>query len=118
MADFQKSNWSRTAQADHARVYLRASPDGNGITAATVTASSMQIYTATVPFQFQGNGQVVASIPWGQTQLQNGISLEEADILPPASGSYSAGNHPRVAFKTTSTIAATIAATSVLLVQY
>ncbi len=117
MTDFQKSNWSRTASSEHARVYL-PSTQGFGITAATVTASSMQIYTATVPFQFQGNGQVEDSIPQGATAIQNGVQLGEAILLPPASGSYSLGNHPRVQFKTTSVIAATIAATSVLLVQY
>jgi hypothetical protein len=117
MADFQKSNWLRTASSEHARVYLPSS-QGFGITAATVTASSMQIYTATVPFQFQGNGQVEVGLPAGITALQNGVQLGEAELLPPASGSYSLGNHPRVQFKTTSVIAATIAATSVTIVQY
>jgi hypothetical protein len=117
MADFQKSNWTRTASSEHARVYLPSS-QGFGITPATVTASSMQIYTATVPFEFQGNGQVDATLPVGATALQTGIALGSAQLLAPASGSYSLGNHPRVAFSTTSLIAATIAATSVVLVQY
>lgn len=118
MADFQPSNWSRTAVGEHARVYL-PSVQGFGITAATVTASSMQIYTATVPYQFQGTGQVQASVPAGATALQAGVALEgAATLLAPAAGSYAAGNHPRVQFETFSLIAATIAATSVLLVQY
>jgi hypothetical protein len=117
MADFQKSNWTRTASSEHSRVYLPSS-QGFGITAATVTASSMQLYTATVPFEFQGNGQIDATIPVGATALQQGVSLGQPQLLAPASGSYAAGNHPRVQFTTTSLIAATIAATSVVLVQY
>jgi hypothetical protein len=117
MADFQKSNWTRTASSEHARVYLPAG-QGFGITAATVTASSMQLYTATVPFEFQGNGQLEATLPVSAAALQPGISLGQPQLLAPASGSYAAGNHPRVAFTTISLIAATIAATSVVIVQY
>ena len=117
MADFQASNWSRTAQPDHARVYLPQG-QGFGIQAATVAANTTTIITATVPYQFQGNGQIEATIPLGQTNPQTGVSIGESILLSPSSGSLAAGNHPRVQFKVVSQIAATFAACSVLLVQY
>lgn len=117
MADFQKPNWSRTTAPTHSVVYCPATPSALGITAATVTAGSMQIYSVTAPFQFKGNGQCEVSLPVGAT-LQTGVALAECYLGPPASGSYSAGNHPVVKFKTQAQIAATIAATSVLITQY
>ncbi len=119
MADFQKSNWTRTASSEHARVYLPAS-QGFGITAATVTSASTMIYTATVPYQFQGNGQVEASLPAGAT-LVAGVTLGNAVLLSPASGSYALGNHPRVqinASYSSGVATTTVAVTSVVVVQY
>lgn len=117
MAEFKASNWTRTASGEHARQYFPSS-QGFGITAATVGANSTQIYTLTAAFQFQGNGQIEVSLPVGTTALQTGISIGEAYLSPPASGSYSKGNHPLINFKTVAQIAATIAATSVMAVQY
>jgi hypothetical protein len=117
MADFQASNWTRTAVSDHALQYFPSS-QGFGITAATVAANTTAIYTLTASFQFQGNGQCEASIPPGSTALQTGVSLGECYLVAPASGSYSAGNHPLIKFKSVAQIAATIAAASVMVVQY
>jgi hypothetical protein len=90
---FNKSNWSRTVASDKARVYLPAAiPVGN----ITNGNNGTTIFTLTVPFEFQGPGQVFVTIPAGQASLPNGISLDQAQLLAPASGSYAAGNHPRV----------------------
>lgn len=120
MGLFQKSNWTRTCGSEKARVYSPQS-QGFGIQAITVASNSTSIITQTVPFQFQGNGQIEVSIPAGPSQgVQTGLSLGEAQLLAPASGSYGAGNHPRIQFKVANSTAAAITATAsdVIFCQY
>jgi hypothetical protein len=94
MASFQKSNWTRTTSSEHSRVY---SP--NAIAAGNVTGNGGQTtITLTVPFQFQGNGQVEATLPanLANANMNTGLSFGAVQLLAPASGSYASGNHPRV----------------------
>lgn len=101
MATFNKSNWTRTGAAETAVVYSPAS-QGFGIPAGAIGAGTT-VFTYAVPFRFKGNGQVETSIAAQQaTTLMatgaNSASLGTTQLLAPSSGSYSAGNHPRVAF--------------------
>ena len=92
MATFQKSNWTRTASSEKARVYAPSA-----LAAGNVTGNGGQTtVTVTVPFQFQGNGQIQASFPPSDTAPNNGLNMGEPLLLAPASGSYGAGNHPRI----------------------
>jgi hypothetical protein len=117
--NFQKSNWTRTAVGEHARQYFTAVAAG-----ITITAATSQLVTVTASFQFQGNGQCEVSFPFGagggQTAAAQGLMLGNAWLLPPASGSYSAGNHPLLVFQVTSQTLMTVASggISVIGVQY
>lgn len=115
MANFQKSNWSRTAQAEHARVYCPAA-----IPNTAINFGVNSVITLTVPFQFQGPGQVQVSLPTGQV-LNSNLDISTPQLLGPASGSYSLGNHPRVQFTVGNSSTGTNntpANTDVLIVQY
>lgn len=61
----------------------------------TIAANVISNVTLTVPFQFKGAGVIEVSLPPNDA-LDAGLSLGSATLLAPASGSYSAGNHPRV----------------------
>lgn len=92
MTTFNKSNWTRTTSSEHSRVYAPSA-----ITAGNVTGNGgATVVTVTVPFQFQGNSQVEATLPVTGAVLNSGLSLGTVVLLAPASGSYAAGNHPRV----------------------
>jgi hypothetical protein len=94
MAIFNKSNWSRTCSSEHARVYYP-----NAVASGNVTGNGGQTtITLTVPFQFQGNGQVEATLPCtaANANLNTGLTFGTVSLLVPASGSYALGNHPRV----------------------
>ena|SRR5437660_142848 len=114
MAAFQKSNWTRTASAEKARQYFPAA-----IAAQTIAANTSIVLTLTAGFQFNGNGQVEASLPMAAT-LAAGLVLGQAQLLGPASGSYAAGNHPRITVQVTNPTAAglTPVATDLICVQY
>ncbi len=108
---FQKGNQTRTVAADKARVYLPAAIPVGNITSGT---SNTTVLTFTVPFEFQGPGQVFVTIPGGQAALANGLELAEAMLLAPSTGSYSAGNHPRVSVKISNDIGANVNQTTAL----
>ena len=117
--NFQKSNWTRTVASEHARQYFTAVAAG-----ITITAATSQLLTVTAAFQFQGNGQVDVSFPYGlsngETAAAQGLILGPAWLQPAGSGSYSAGNHPLLVFQVTSQTLMTVAAGgfSMLAVQY
>lgn len=96
MANFNKSNWTRTVGADKMVSYAPGA-----ITNVAISANTSTVYTTTVPFQFKGNGPVEVTLPVTATALVAGLSISEANLLAPASGSYSLGNHPRISFKVT-----------------
>jgi hypothetical protein len=94
MGTFQKSNWTRTTSSEHSRVYAP-----NAIAAGNVTGNGGQTtITVTVPWQFAGNGQVEATFPctFSNANVNSGLTLGSTQLLPPSSGSYAGGNHPRV----------------------
>jgi hypothetical protein len=94
MANFQKSNWTRSVEADGMCVYVPG-----GIPNVAVPANTSTTLTVTVPLKFKGNAMVEVTLPTSATPLVAGLSLSEANLLAPASGSYGLGNHPRVSFK-------------------
>jgi hypothetical protein len=114
MANFQKSNWTRTASGEHARQYFPG-----GIGAQTITAATTAVITLTATYQFQGNGQVEASLPVTAT-LAAGLVLGQAQLIGPASGSYALGNHPRITVQVSNPTAANITPTAcdLVVVQY
>jgi hypothetical protein len=94
MGTFQKSNWTRTTSSEHSRCYAP-----NAVAAGNVAGNGVAtVVTVTVPWQFQGNGQVEATFPATFTNgnVNSGITLGSTQLLPTSSGSYAAGNHPRV----------------------
>jgi hypothetical protein len=113
---FNNSNRTRLVGADKAVQYMTSAT--GGITTATVGANATLIITSTVQFQFKGNGPVDISLPLGFT-LASGLSLGEAVLIAPASGSYAKGNHPQVSYKVVNSTAAAItpAATDVIVFQ-
>jgi len=114
MAAFNKSNWTRTVGSEHSIQYFPGA-----IPNVAIPANTTSVITTTADFQFKGNGPVDISLPAGVT-INTGLSLGEAVLLAPASGSYAAGNHPRIQFKVVnSTIAGiTPAATDVIGTQF
>lgn len=118
---FQKSNWTRTAQGEHARQYFPASVGGSisgTSVAGTVTGGIVftggqtRVLTLTAAFQFQGNGQITVSGPEGSssyaTAAAQGIVIDNAWLQGPASGSYAAGNHPLILVNISGPAAATV----------
>jgi hypothetical protein len=92
---FQRSNWTRTALAEKARVYANSA-----IATGNVTGNGgVQTVTVTVPFQFQGNGQVQASLPAGSVFQNSALDLAAVSLIAPSGVSYAAGSHPRVQFQ-------------------
>lgn len=94
MANFNKSNWTRSVGDDKAVLYAPGA-----ITNVAIPANSSTAYTVTAPFQFKGNGPVEVTLPVTAAALVAGLSVSETNLLAPASGSYAAGNHPRLTFK-------------------
>ena len=94
MANFQKSNWTRSVSPDKMAVYVPG-----GIPNVAVNLNSATVITTTVPFQFKGNGAMQVTLPTSAAALVAGLSLSECNLIAPAAGSYSLGNHPRVSFK-------------------
>jgi hypothetical protein len=97
MGTFQKSNWTRTASSEHARVYAP-----NALAAGNITGNGGQTtVTITVPWQFQGPGQCEATFPstFSNSNINTGITLGTIQLLPPSGVSYAAGgttSHPRI----------------------
>jgi hypothetical protein len=86
-----------------------------GITAA---AAGVTVLTLTAQFAFKGNGQVDVSLPHDMS-LAAGLVLGQAQLLGPASGSYGAGNHPRITVQVQNTAGITnTAAADLIVVQY
>jgi hypothetical protein len=118
--NFQKSNWTRTLSSEHARQYFTAVAAG-----ITVTAATTQLVTLTsAAYQFQGNGPVEISFPFGfsntETVAAQGLLFGNAWLQATATAAYSAGNHPQIVFQVSSQTLLTVAATgfSVIAVQY
>lgn len=116
--NFQRSNWTRTAGSDHARQMFT-----NVAASVVITAATTQLVTLTAAsFQFQGNGQVDVTFPFGlssgETAAAQGLILGPAWLQQ--SGTYSAGGHPQIVFQITSQTLMTVAAggMTVLAVQY
>jgi hypothetical protein len=119
MGQFQKANWLRTASSEHARVYAPS-----GIPNTAINFGQQANITITVPWQFQGNGQVEVSLPAG-TVLNAALTIGQATILAPTGTSYASPggstSHPRVNFQVMNTSNATNytpANTDVCIVQY
>lgn len=93
MAAFNKSNWTRIASAEKMVQYFPS-----GIPNSVVNANTTNTITLTAAFQFKGNGPVDITFAAGSTQLNNGLAMGQPILLGPASGSYAAGNHPRIQF--------------------
>jgi len=119
---FQRSNWTRTASAEHARVY-----SNSAIATGNITGNGgATTITLTVPWQFQGNGQIDVSIP----PSTNGITANSAaqigvvQLIAPSSTTYSggqSGNHPRVQLQVVNVSNANVniqTTTDLILVQY
>jgi hypothetical protein len=115
MANFNKSNWTRSGESCVANVYAPGA-----IPNVQVNLNSSTTLTITVPFRFKGNAPVEVTLPVTATALVAGLSLSEANLLAPASGSYSAGNHPRVSFKIINSTAGNLTppATDVVIWQF
>jgi hypothetical protein len=118
--NFQKSNWTRTLSSEHARQYFTAVAAG-----ITVTAATTQLVTLTsAAYQFQGNGPVEISFPFGfssaETVAAQGLLFGNGWLQATATAAYSAGNHPQIVFQVSSQTLLTVAATgfSVIAVQY
>lgn len=117
MAAFNKSNWSRTSGPQKMVQYFPS-----GIPNVSVLANSSTILTLTAARQFKGNGQVDTTIPFftgANGPLVAGLSLGDSVLISPSSGSYAAGNFPRIQIKiTNSTVGAiTPPATDLLAMQ-
>jgi amino acid transporter len=94
MGTFQRSNWTRTASSEHARVYAP-----NAIAAGNVTGNGGQTtVTIVVPWAFSGNGQCEATFPctFSNANINTGLSLGSTQLLPPTGTSYATGSHPRI----------------------
>jgi hypothetical protein len=113
-AAFQKSNWTRTAVGEHARQYFPAAVTSAQTGGLVLAAGASAAITLTAAFMFQGNGQVIVTAPEGisnyQTAAAQGLIIENAYLEGPASGSYAAGNHPRIIVNLSSSTALTTAA--------
>jgi hypothetical protein len=95
-----------------AQYFVNAWP---GLTAA---AAGLTVITLTAQFAFKGNGQIDVSLPHDMS-LAAGLVLGQAQLLGPASGSYSAGNHPRITVQVQNTIGITTTAVAdLIVVQY
>jgi hypothetical protein len=94
MANFQKSNWTRSVESDGMVVYAPG-----GIPNVAVNANTSTTITITIPFKFKGNAMMEVTLPTSATPLVAGLSLSECNLIAPAAGSYAAGNHPRASFK-------------------
>src|SRR5689334_22327356 len=101
--NFQKGNKPRPAITAKA-VYVAVS----ALTSTTTIAPNViDTVTITVPFQFKGATAIVPSLAPNDA-LDTGLALGSATLLAPASGSYSAGNHPRVAVQIINETTATV----------
>jgi hypothetical protein len=94
VANFQKSNWTRSVESDGMVVYAPGA-----IPNVAVGANASTTITVTVPFKFKGNAMMEVTLPTSAAALVAGLSLSECNLLAPAAGSYAAGNHPRCSFK-------------------
>lgn len=92
---FNKSNWTRTTAPAHARVYSPSSI--GGLPTQNITGNGgAAVLTITVPFQFQGDGAIECIFPPSSPGINTGAALGQPQLLAPASGAYSGGNHPRI----------------------
>ena len=113
---FQKGNRPRTVTADHAVYYAQSAI---AIT-TSIAANVIDTLTITVPFQFKGCAQLLATLPPGDA-LDTGLSIGSCILEAPASGSYAAGNHPTVKVQiinNTTAAVTTAAAHDLVIVEY
>src|SRR5215469_9722716 len=90
----------------------------NGWPGVTAAAAGVTVVTLTAAFGFKMNGQVEVSLPHDAT-LAAGLVIGQAQLLGPASGSYAAGNHPRITVQVQNTAGITSTAVADLIaVQY
>jgi len=112
---FQKSNWTRVCSPEKAVQYFPASVQGTVTGNLTFAAGAVKQITLTAAFTFKGNGMIEAYGPAGSsnygTAAAQGVMIDNAWLIEPASGSYAAGNHPRILVNLSSASAATTAAT-------
>ena len=97
MAAFNKSNWTRLTEGAKMVQYF-----SNGIPNVAVNANTSTILTLTAARQFKGNGPVECAVPFttgSNGPLVAGLSLSDSVLISPSSGSYSAGNFPRIQVK-------------------
>lgn len=125
MASFNKSNWTRY-EGSPAIAYSPQS-QGFGIPASLIAANTTSVITYNAPRKFKGNGPCDVTIVMttaANSPLQAGVSLGEAVLLGPASGSfgtsYAAGTLPKIQFKVvnSTTIGQTPTATDVIFTQF
>jgi len=115
-AAFQKSNWTRTASPQKMVQYFPASASGTPTGNLTFTAGQTKTITLTAAFNFKGNGMIEAFAPMGSgsgyaTAAASGVTIENAWLQGPGSGSYASGNHPLILLQLTCGAAFTTAAT-------
>lgn len=115
-AAFQKSNWTRTSSPQKMVQYFPASGNGTATGNLTFTAGQVRTITLTAAFQWKGNGNCEVWAPMGAgsgyaTAAAAGVTIENALLEGPASGSYAAGNHPILLVQISSGAAFTTAAT-------
>jgi len=111
-ADNKSNRLPITAPHKAAQYFPSAWP---GITQA---AAGVTVLTLTAGFQFKMNGQVEATLPHDAT-LAAGLVIGQAQLLGPASGSYAAGNHPRITVQIQNTAGITSTAVNdLIVVQY
>jgi len=113
---FQKPNWTRFAGTQKMVQYIPAATNGTVTGNVTFTAGQVKLLTVTAAFNFKGNGMIEAWDPMGAgsgfaTAAAAGVAIESCYLTGPASGSYSAGNHPLIVIEMSSGAAYTTAAT-------
>ncbi len=115
-AAFQKSNWTRSSLPFGTEQYFPAASNATATGGLVFTAGQVNTLTLTASFKFQGNRPVFVSAPEGAgsgyaTAAAAGVTIENAWLEGPASGSYAKGNHPLLLVNLSSGAAYTTAAT-------
>ena len=96
----QKAHRLPTAGPERSTQYFPAGQGGNTLTSTTVilgataaAGGNVLPLSLTAAWKFKMNDQVETTFAHGQTKVL-GLVLGDSTLEPPASGSYSAGNHP------------------------
>lgn len=115
-AAFQKPNWTRVAGPQKMVQYFPAGVSGTPTGNLTFTAGQVRTVTLTAAFAWKGNGMIEVWAPMGAgsgyaTAATGGVTIENAWLQGPGSGSYAGGNHPLILLQISSGAAFTTAAT-------